>query len=209
MKSNQYSVKVYETTITDENKFISFFDTNYLLFRDYLIVIRGEISERIEAYLNNKSLKFLVDVELPRGRVRKAGEKAVEEQKKQNLTNQKIAEEKLSELSDKLQNNLKVLDTIVRSGVELKIEGDLLLLNRVNSGAAIRCSGNLIITQIVEGSIYCDGNFMMLSASSKAKIIFKGVDVDSALLENRLNRVELIDNEISIKPILKETRWAS
>lgn len=208
MQSNQYSVKVYETTITDENKFIAFFDTNYILFKDYLIVIKGGISKKIEEYLDSKSLKFLVDVNLPKGRGRKAGEKELEEQKRQNVINQQIAQEKLSELSDRLQNNLKVLDSLVRSGVELKIDGDLLLLNRVNSGATIRCSGNLIITQIVEGTIHCNGNFMMLSASPKSNIIFNGVVVDNTLLADRLNRVELIDEKISIKPILKETNWA-
>lgn len=208
MQSNQYSVKVYETTISDEDKFISFFDANYGLFSDYLIVIKGEISQRIKEYLDAKTLKYLVNVTLPRGRVRNAGLKELEEEKKQNLINQQIAQEKLSELSDRLQNNLKVMDSLVRSGVELKVEEDLLLLNRVNSGATIRCKGNLIITQIVEGTIHCDGNFMMLSASAKANIIFNEVVVDSALLAGRLNRVELRDGEIRIKPILKETNWA-
>ena len=51
---------------------------------------------------------------------------------------------------------------------------------------------------------------MMVSASPKAHIIFHGVEVDSHLLKNRLNRIELKNNEIVITPVIvkKETSWA-
>jgi len=97
---------------------------------------------------------------------------------------------------------------MIRSGRELDIKGDLLLLNRVNSGATIKTTGNMIITKVVEGAIRCSGNFMMLTASPKANIVFHGVEVDNNLLENRLNRVELKNNEIIITPVLKkEINW--
>ncbi len=120
---------------------------------------------------------------------------------------QQQVENELLKLSDRLHNNLKVQDTLVRSGQELTIDGDLLLLNRVNSGATIIANGNLIVTQLVEGSIRCFGNFMMLKASPKANIVFHDVVVDNSLLKERLNRVELKDNEIRITPVLKETTW--
>ena len=50
MKGKQYSVKVYETTIDDEDKFISFFDANHLLFKDRLIVLNGSVSPEIEEF---------------------------------------------------------------------------------------------------------------------------------------------------------------
>ena len=50
---------------------------------------------------------------------------------------------------------------------------------------------------------------MMLNNSPKANIIFHGVEVDNNLLEDRLNRIELIDDEIVITPVLKkEINWA-
>ena len=230
MQGNQYSVKIYEVEIEDELKFMTFFDANYTLFQNHLIVIQGELSKRIELYLKEKSLKFIHNVIVPKGRVknsiRKSLESELESEKMQNLASQKlaeekleaerehslatqkIAEEKLTELSHKLENNLKVLDSMVRSGRELNIEGDLLLLNRVNSGATINISGNLIVTMLVEGSIRCHGHFMMLTASPKANIVFHGIEVDNTLLENKLNRVELKDNKIKITPVLKkEINW--
>lgn len=209
MKSKQYSLKVYETTITDELKFIDFFDNNHLLFKDHLIVIQGKLSTKISKYLDRKELKYLHNVTLPKGRTRKALEEELKSENVDAAVLAQITQTKLDKLSNQLQNNLTVLDEMVRSGRELDIEGDLLLLNRVNSGATIKTTGNMIITKVVEGAIRCSGNFMMLTASPKANIIFHGVEVDNSLLENRLNRVELKNNEIIITPVLKkEINWA-
>ena len=209
MQSKQYSVKVYETTITDELKFMDFFDSNYTLFKDHLIVIQGELSAKICEYLQKKKLKYLHDVTLPKGRTRKALEEELENKNIEAAVSAQIAQTKLDKLSHQLQNNLTVLDEMIRSGREVNIQGDLLLLNRVNSGATIKTTGNLIITKVVEGAIRCSGNFMMLATSPKANIVFHGVEVENSLLENRLNRVELKNNEIIITPVLKkEINWA-
>ena len=209
LKSTQYSVKVYETTITNEVQFMEFFDSNYTLFKDHLILIKGECSETIKAYLEKKKLTYLNNIVLPKGRTRKALEKELKAQEVEAAVSAQIAQGKLEELSHQLQNNLTVLDEMIRSGRELDIKGDLLLLNRVNSGATIKTTGNMIITKVVEGAIRCSGNFMMLTASPKANIVFHGVEVDNNLLENRLNRVELKNNEIIITPVLKkEINWA-
>ncbi|CAA6826604.1 MAG: Unknown protein [uncultured Sulfurovum sp.] len=209
LKSTQYSIKVFETTITDEIEFMDFFDNNYTLFKDHLIVIKGECSSSIKEYLKSKELTYLNDITLPKGRTRKALEEELKAQNVDAAVLAQIAQSELDKLSNQLQNNLTVLDEIVRSGRELEIKGDLLLLNRVNSGATITTNGNVIITKVVEGAIRCSGNFMMLTASPKANIIFHGVEVDNTLLEDRLNRVELKNNEIIITPVLKkEINWA-
>ncbi len=210
MQSKQYSVKVYECSIDDEERFMSFFDTNYTLFKDHLIVINGYLSQNIKDYLNSKSLIFINNIKLPKGRSRRALEEEFEAQKRESDIDKIIAETKLEKLSKRLQNNLTVLDDIIRSGRELNIDGDLLLLNRVNSGATIYTTGNLIITQLVEGSVRCYGNFMILTTSSKANIIFHGEEIDNKFLEDRLSRVEFKNREIVITPVFKkEINWVS
>ncbi len=236
MKNRQYSVKVLETVIDDEDKFIEFFNTHYMLFKDHLIVINGEISTNIQNYLEEKELKFLNNITLPTGRSRKAleeefniGKKNIVEEDEylelkkklkdiefENGVNTQVSQSELKKanseiekLSKKLDNGFTVMDTMIRSGRELKIEGDLLLLNRVNSGATIQTSGNLIVTQVVEGALRCNGNFMMITVSPKANIVFHGVVVDNSLLENKLNRIELKNREIYITPVIKkEINWA-
>lgn len=235
MKNRQYSVKVFETTVENEVKFIEFLDTNYVLFKDHLILINGDMSEEIEEYLENKPFYFLNNRTLPLGRSRKSLEEEIKletpqtdsqeiielqnkliEQVKENELNEHIhqaqmqkAKNEIEVLSKKLKRNFKVMDTIIRSGRQLNIEGDLLLLNRVNSGAMVCTTGNLIVTQVVEGALRCDGNFMMITVSPKANIIFNGVVVDNTLLENKLNRIELKNREIFITPVIKkEINWA-
>ena len=208
MQSKQYSVKVYECSIDDEEKFIAFFDTNYALFKDHLVVINGYLSQRIKDYLNSKSLVFINNIKLPRGRTRKAIEEELEAKKREYDIDKIIAKTELEKLSKRLQNNLTVLDDIIRSGRELNVDGDLLLLNRVNSGATIHTTGNLIITDLVEGSVRCDGNFMILTTSSKANVLFHGEEIENRFLEDRLNRVELKNREIVITPVFKkEINW--
>jgi len=211
LKNKQYSVKVYECSVDDEAEFMEFFDTNYTLFSDHLIVINGYLSESIKEYLESKSLIFLNNVTLPKGRTRKALEDELKAQRRENDIDRLVAESKLASLSSRLQEkNFKVLDEMVRSGQELKIDGDLILRNRINSGATIHTKGNLIITQLVDGAIRCDGNFMMLTASPKANVIFHGVEVENSFLEDRLNIVELKNNKIEITPIFeKEINWVS
>jgi len=200
--TKQYSVKVFEVTLEKEDEFISFFDKNYIMFTNHLISINGNVSEEIHNYLQEKNLKYIVNTELPKIKTSKNSFNLQEEKKEENK------KEEIKQPVEKIQDNLKVIDKLVRSGQELKITGDLLLLSRVNSGGSINIEGNLIITQIVEGDIRCNGNFMMLQASPKANIVFHEVEVDNKHLQERLNRVELINNEIRITPVLKETKWA-
>jgi len=209
VKGNQFTVKVYETSIEDENKFIAFFDANYPLFKDHLISIQGELTPNIKTYLENKPLCYMHNVKTPISRRRKEVEEELQSEKLEAKAKQERIELELAKLSERLANNLIVKDNIIRSGQELRVEGDLLLLNRVNSGATIHTTGNLIITQVVEGDIRCYGSFMMISASPKANIIFNGLIVKNELLENRLNRIELINHRLVITPVLtKEINWA-
>jgi len=208
LKTKQYSVQICEVSLNDEDKFISFFDTNYNFFQNHLLLINGKMTKKVEAFLNEKRLKFILNITLPKKQTAKSLKTSDNELEKQkSFEIQQKLENQILELTKNQQNDLKVLDTLVRSGQELKIDGDLLLLNRVNSGANIIVEGNLIITQIVDGSIRCNGNFMMLKASPKANILFHDVEVESSYLKDRLNRVELKNNEIIITPVLKETNW--
>jgi len=211
LRAKQYSVKIYETVVEDEAKFMAFFDTHHILFKNHLIVIQGELSDTIKEYLENKSLTYVHNVLLPKSNKKQTTNSNISQTTPPASKEAKPKKEVLptNNIVAKLENNLIVKDEMIRSGQELKIDGDLLLLNRVNSGATIITSGNLIITHVVEGSIRCHGKFMMLTASPKANIIFHGVEVENDLLENKLNRVELKGNKIVITPVLKkEINWA-
>jgi len=208
VQSRQYSVKVFELTIEDENQVINFFNANHSIFKDHLIVVNGAMSKNIEKYLKEMNLSFLHNVELPKGRNRKALEEEIKLTTIEDKVRQLMMEQEIEKLSDKLQNNLEVCDKLLRSGQEMKTDKDLLLLNRVNSGATIITSGNLIITGQVSGIVKCSGSFMMLGATSRANVLFHGVGIDNKLLEAKLNRIEFVGNEIIVTPLLrKDISW--
>ena len=173
MQSKQYSVKVLECSIDSEDEFIEFFDVNYTLFKDHLIVINGEISNNIRDYLNSKPLVFINNIKLPKGRSKRALDKDLLAERREFNIERLLAKMEIEKLSNRLQNNLQVYDDVIRSGRELNVEGDLLLLNRVNSGAIIYVSGNFIATKLVEGFVWCNGNFMILSASLNLRLYLK------------------------------------
>lgn len=198
MKGKQFSVKVYETTIEDDNVFMTFFDTHQTLFKDHLLSINGKMSPQIKKYLREKSFKYIHNIDIPRSRSRKELEKEI-------IIEKDKSDLKIDTLSKKLQNNITVLDNIIRSGVEIDIDGDLLLLNRVNSGATIKTNGNLIITDSVEGNIRCNGSFMMITSSPKANIIFNSVFVENRQLEFKLNKIELKNHRIVVSPVLQRS----
>ncbi|MDQ7062285.1 MAG: hypothetical protein Q9M43_14650 [Sulfurimonas sp.] len=204
MTTKQASIKILDVTLSTNENFIAYFNKNHIIFKNHLIVLHGEINDVIESYLKDKELNFVVNVAFKKASFQK------------EISDEKIKEKVIPQEAPKLEpipeapktkTTLKVLDKLIRSGQELKLAGDLLLLNRVNSGGTINIEGNLIITEIVEGSIRCNGDFMMLKASPKANIVFHEVEVDNTYLSERLNRVELKNNEITITPVLKETNW--
>jgi len=225
LKQRQFSLKVLEVELDDEEEFIEFFDTHSVLFQNHLISIKGIISERIKYYLDSMEINYINNITLPNAKnikydiqeekntkVDKKELEVLEEKLKSQAIDCRIklqeAQTIIRELEKKANRELIVIDEMIRSGKEINIDGDLLLLGRVNSGATIKTTGNLIITQIVDGAIRCDGTFMMLSASQKANIIFNGVEVDNELLKNKLNRIELKDDKIIIKPVIKkEINW--
>ena len=187
MKSNQYSIKVFETKIEDDNKFISFMSTNYELFKNHLILIQGNISKNISEFLNYKSLKYINNLTLPR--VKKIETKYIESKKPKEIIKEK----------------LKIVTTPLRSGQILEYNGDVLIFDRMNSGSKVISSGNIIALNIINGDIDSTGDFIIISNTIKSNILFHGIKIDNSLLKEKLNKIEYIDSDnITISSISKK-----
>ncbi|RLA71860.1 MAG: hypothetical protein DRG24_04490 [Epsilonproteobacteria bacterium] len=181
MKVKQYSIKVFELTIESESSFLDFMEKNLILLKRYLIVLKGVVTPPINEYLDKNDISYTTNL---------------------NINNDTHQEQVIK------QSDLKIIDTIVRSGQELKVNSDLLILNRINSGAKLHVEGNMIVTDIVDGLIVCNGDFMLIKTSSKALIIFNGVEIEGALLKNKFHKIRFNGEEVTITPIEKEPKWA-
>ena len=181
MKVKQYSIKVFELTIESETAFLDFMRKNLILLKRYLIVLKGEVTPTISNYLDEQDMTYTTNL---------------------NINNDTHQEQVLK------QSDLKIIDTIIRSGQEINVNSDLLVLNRINSGSRVHVEGNLIITDIVDGLIECNGEFMLIKASSKALIVFNGLEIEGELLKNKFHKIRFNGDEVIITPIEKEPKWA-
>jgi len=181
VKVKQYSIKVFELTIEDETSFLDFLKKNLVLLKRYLIVIKGEMTLRIRRYLDHHQIAYTTNL---------------------NISNNNHQEHLLK------QSDLQIIDQIVRSGQEVKVMSDLLVLNRVNSGAKLHVEGNLIVTDVVDGLIECNGEFMLIKTSSKALIVFNGVEIEGSMLQNKFHKIRFNGDEVTVTPIEKEPKWA-
>lgn len=115
-------------------------------------------------------------------------------QKGANLANQSV------DLSDSSNPNAtnpanlsqiktQVFTELIRSGKEISGDGDIIVFNRVNSGANIKSSKNVFVFGKCDGNIDCRGDFMVLSKIAKGKILFKGLAITPNMLKYKLNLI--------------------
>jgi len=190
LQSSQYSIKVFETKIEEEDKFISFIETNYALFKNHLILIQGDISQNITRFLDKLGLKYINNISLPKG--------------KKTHDNFVVIEDK-----PKVQKyRLKIINEALRSGQIIEYEGDILITDRINSGAKIVSNGNIIALNIVNGDIYCNADYIIMPQSQKANIVIAGHKINNLTLQHKLNKIEIINGVVTVTSISKkELQW--
>ena len=87
------------------------------------------------------------------------------------------------------QIKTQVFTELIRSGKEISGDGDIIVFNRVNSGANIKSSKNVFVFGKCDGNIDCRGDFMVLSKIAKGKILFKGLAITPNMLKYKLNLI--------------------
>ena len=83
----------------------------------------------------------------------------------------------------------QVFMDLIRSGKEITSEGDIIIFNRVNSGANIKSTKNIFVFGKCDGNIDCRGEYMVLSKIAKGKILFQGIAITPNMLKYKLNLI--------------------
>ena len=187
MQIKQYNVKIFEITIEEIDAFRAFLDKNAQLLTRHLLYLKGRVTPEAEALVQAKGLAYTTTLPIEPSRGGSGRE----------------APPRLARRS-----GLVIVDELVRSGRELVEERDLLLLKRVNSGATVRTDGNFIGLSPVEGTVVCDGDFMLIKPTAKARIVFNGAEIAESMTEETFYKVRLEGNEIIISPYAKDIPWA-
>ncbi len=103
-----------------------------------------------------------------------------------NLTNPNALNRADSSLS---QIKSQVFTELIRSGKEISGDSDIVVFNRVNSGANIKSSKNVFVFGKCDGNIDCRGEYMVLSKIAKGKILFQGIAITPNMLKYKLNLI--------------------
>ena len=217
MKCRQYEVKVFEITIENEKNFLEFMENNYELLKNHLLSLKGEMTQKIEEYLDGKNLIYVLNQTLP---VKKRSSKDIciigaKEEQKEEETNKKekrvlITEKDIIEKSPIVEDfgyglsPLKVLTKPLRSGQVIQHDGAVLIMERVNSGAKIAALGSVIALSIVEGDISSTGECLIIPRVKKGNIFFHGYRIDLDRLVYPLNKLVFLGDRIVVQAISKK-----
>jgi len=135
-------------------------ESKYKLIQNYYFILK-EKDKKIEDFLKEKSLNYIIENNLFTSK-----KEIIEEVK--IIEKEKIVEKKI---------NTKIYDKIIRGGVEIESDENLIFLNRINAGAKIKTSGNVEIFDECEGNVICDGDYLLINKNVKGTIIFRGENI--------------------------------
>ena len=170
MKTRQYTLKIFEAEIEEEQEFLAFLAKNGILLQNHFLLLKGELSPKIEKELQKHNLRYTKSLE----------------------------ELGTSKKETETTGTFEVIDSLVRSGQEIKVEGNLLLLGRVNDGATIVTSGSCIALNRVDGMILCQGALLFIRPTKKTKIIYHNTDITETLQIDQFQLISLQEGKITI-----------
>ena len=171
---------------------------NHNVLKLHLLLVE-ELSGELKALLDEYGLDYLQ----PKNFNFNKGVKII---RKEHLIYEKSAESK-SIISQNLAKNadstsadstIKYFKELIRSGVEIDTNSNIVIFHRVNSGAKIRTNKSVFIFGKCDGDVRCDGEYMILSQISNGKILFNGMAINQSMLKYKLNLIAK-DGDIGLK----------
>lgn len=203
-KIDQQSIRIFHI-LDDKNDgdLLEFLKKNLPLFKGYLLVF-DNLSESIKEFLDSNDVDYIKNKHLRFMDNKDRVTHIVNELNKQQI----ISHQDNYNTSSSRQNiNLhflksKFITKLVRSGESIISDGDILVFNRVNSGAEIESQNNICIFGECSGDVKCEGEFLILSKIVKGKVVFQGEIITPNMLKYKLNLIYKDDNNLNIKDIL-------
>lgn len=194
MQVKQKNLRVFEINIEDERVFLSYLHKNYLILKDFLLVISGDITDSIRTSLKSDGLIF------------------IEKSEVENIdlaigTSKEVEFNSIDEGFDKsgvdISTERLVIEKTVRSGEEVISRGDIIIFSRVNSGAIVYSDGNIEIYGKIDGVIESNGEYLILKTiSPKGEVIFQGEVLDrDKFRDKKIKKVTMLDGNLVVKDL--------
>jgi septum site-determining protein MinC len=190
MKAKQKNLRIFDIHIESEEDFFSYMNKNLILLKDYFMMINGETTPKIISFLDDSGLCYKL-----------AKECNIRDFSKTNVTNELKQEEVQQETkpinsfdAQKESTSKEIIKTLlfnktIRSGEEIVTEGNVTIFGRVNSGAKIICEGNVAIYGVIDGTVQCDGDYMIIKDLDKGHLIFDGNILEKDQFNGNLKKI--------------------
>lgn len=193
LKAKQKNLRVFEITVTEHNELVAYIEKNFILLREYLLILEGCITEQTQAYLNSKNLCFL-------DKANCIGNTVSHKNNPQISANDEKSDKSV-ENDHKIPCNSHavVYNRPIRSGEEIITDQDVVIFGRINSGAKVITEGNLQLFGDLDGIVQVDGEFMLLKKIGLGSAVFSGEILDKDKFDGSLKKVTLNDGNAIIE----------
>jgi len=179
MKAKQKKIRVFDIIVEDEAKFFEFMDKNLILVKDYLLLVEGNITPKIEEFLKENGLCYVFSNGC---NIKKIDSKEKNPQpvkaEKIPFSEPKVIIKEQVVYHDSPSDKTKVINKPVRSGEVIESDGDIVIFSRVNSGAKVISEGNIAVFDVVDGVIEANGDFCLINSIGKGYVVFNGDILD-------------------------------
>lgn len=189
MKTKQKNLKVLEVTIDSKEEFFSYVNKNYLLVRSFLFELSGNYDSEVKEFLDSKNISYVGSDIFKSERLFK---------KKQSTT-LLYDSPQVVECTKKLSR--VILMETVRSGQEIEEDVDLSIFGRINSGSKVISSKNIEVFNEIDGTVICNGDYLILKSINKGSVMFKGTILDKDIFNGSYKMVYFEDNEVKVKDL--------
>ncbi len=185
IKAKQKNLRVFEIEIDSKDEFFAYMEKNYILLKEYLLVLRGSVDSEVEEYLRVRAIGFY-----------NASLKPLNKLSSTNIDIEYKNSEESEEVEERGRGDVCFFRTI-RSGEEIEENGSVSIFGRVNSGSRIFSKGNISIFGEVDGVVESEGDFMVIQKIGSGHVVFKGEILDNDKIVGGMKKIYL-KNEIII-----------
>jgi septum site-determining protein MinC len=189
MKTKQKNLKVLEVTIDEKSEFFSYADKNYLLLKNFLFELSGNVDSEVREFLDSRNISYVTSDVF----------------KSQEMFRKKSSSSLNELLKGKKQKDVKPQKLTIyeplRSGQEIEEDIDLIIFGRINSGSRVISSKNIEVFNEIDGTVICNGDYLVIKSINSGSVMFRDTILSADDFNGSYKMVYFEDNEVKMKDL--------
>lgn len=190
LQIRQKNLKVFVCSQGEDKEIMEYLNKNSIFLQGFLLVFTYILSEELRKFLCSKEINFFEQSY-------KRGLNLRDSKNNKELSKIEIVEK----TSSQKEVNTLVIHRTIRSGEEVRNEGDITIFGRINSGALIQSQGNIQAFGEVNGDISCNGEYLIITSLKQGNIVFGGEVIEKQKFSDGAKKIYKKNNEIIIEDL--------